>query len=356
MPATRVSRRPGVTIYVEATAEVMFTPEGAIGNWSRQFSNRVTGFTSRAAPRNSRPTWGHEPAARGKSLKRSFTSSSKYAPAALRVYSAVGSTAPYAGFVDQGTGIYAGNAPWEAKILPPTRVGGSDLYEHTWHPPPDANGNFKPTGTVEIKGQRPQFFFARGLDRAFKSVHLATASVPAGSLSGAVDTFPSDLSDKVTASTTADAAFMASLTQWRLWRDEAFFAKQVRGANAGALAEISRRESAKALRRSRLAAKRAAAKPSPAKRAEDNRRRQAARRARLKETKTTVNTRTQRKAAERSRFIQAAIDKYGAANVDLGSLQFEGGYWYLTIKERATRSGDGQTRPQFREIRGRKVD
>ncbi|MBC7630406.1 hypothetical protein [Aeromicrobium sp.] len=334
---------------VTATAEVLFMPTGPVGRFSNTLSNRVTAATRGFAPRNSRPTWGHEPAAHGRSLKRSFTSSS--ATRGLRIYTAVGSSSKYSAFVDQGTGIYAGNSPWEATILPPGAVGSPSLYEHTWIPSPKSG---KRVGTVIIKGQHPQYFFSRGLTAGLRSVHIATATMPGTSLAGAVDTFPEELASHVTAATEPEIAFLASLTEWRRWRDEAWSRHDPLGHGGARTAEHQRRADAQGLRVQAQRARRAAAKPSPEQRTADNRRRQAKRRARLKEAKTTVNTRSQQKIAERARFLHAAIEKYGA-RVDPSSLEFRSGYWYIEVLERVVARPGGPTLLLPREIRGRKI-
>lgn len=268
MPLVSTIRSRGATIVVEANAEVLFTRAGPVGRFANVFSNRVTRFTAAAAPSNSRPTWGHEPAAHGRSLKKSFTSRTRYEAARLRVFSAVGSTANYSAYVDQGTGVYNEASPWLAKILPPTSQGGSNLYEHTWRP----GGGKQQVGEVWIKGQKPQYFFAAGLDRAFKSVGMATATVPGSTLAGAVTSFPDDLANFAGGATPSDSAFRASLTQWRAQRDAAWNRGAILGEKGGAsaTAERDRRAARSSARRQALAAKRARNKPSAAKRAADN--------------------------------------------------------------------------------------
>lgn len=345
MPASKVVRSRGSVMAVTASAEVMFGPQGQVTNWTRQFSNRVTAATRAAAPSNKRPTWGHEPAARGKSLKNSFTSNTEPRPSGLRVFAAVGSSARYSAFVDQGTGIYAdgGGSPWEARVLPPTAWGGSNLYEATWRP---AGPDGAPVAGVMIKGQRPQHFFAEGLNAAFRSVGMATVKVPSASLSGEVDTFPEALASSVTAATEADAAFNKSLEQWREWRDAAWSRNEVLGEGSVRQRESRRRGDLQDARRARQAASRAARKPSAAQRTEDNRVRQARRRARLKDVRETARTRVNAKSAERDRFVKAVTAKFGG-RADRNSLYFEGGYWFMSV-----RNDDGG----YRLVRGRKVD
>ena len=217
MPLTRVVRSKGAVITMEVHAEVLFTPNGPLGNFARQFTQRVKTATAANAPGNSRPTWGHEPAAHGKPLKASFRAATRYRPATAQIFSAIGSSAAYAPFVDQGTGIYNEGSPWRAKILPPTSQMGSDLYEHTWRP----GGGRQGVGEVWIKGQKPQYFFAKGLDAGLASMGLPAIKVPGGSGTTA---FPKDLSRHVSAAidTGRGSAFRASLEQWRRQRDAAW--------------------------------------------------------------------------------------------------------------------------------------
>lgn len=272
MPVVKTVRGRGATIVVEAHAEVLFTRGGPVGNFGRVFSGRVRNFTRDAAPGNSRPTWGHEPAANGRPLKSTFTASTRYVPSLMRVFSAVGSTAPYSAFVDQGTGVFNGGTPWRAKILPPRTSGGSDLYEATWRP------GGKPVRDIWIQGQRPQFFFAHGLDRAFKSMGIPTATVPGtAKLGGAVTSFPDDLANFVGGATPADSAFKASLTQWRAQRDAAWLSGKILGQTGNNSQSRRNDRNAADLRASRrraTAVRRARNKPSALKVQADNRRRQ----------------------------------------------------------------------------------
>ena len=273
MPVARTVRSRGATIVVEAHAEVLFTRAGPVGNFGRVLSNRITRFTAMAAPGNSRPTWGHEPAAHGKPLKSTFTSRTRYSPAHMAVFAAIGSTANYSTYVDQGTGIFNEASPWRAKVLPPTSQMGSDLYEHTWRP----GGGRQKVGEVWIKGQKPQHFFAHGLDRGFKSVRMATATVPGTArLGSAVTSFPDDLSNFAGGATPSDSAFVASLIQWRAQRDAAWNRGETlgrKGSNAHTR-ETDRRAAATAARYQKNRARLQRNKPTDAQVRAANRERQ----------------------------------------------------------------------------------
>lgn len=305
MPVVKTVRSRGATIVVEAHAEVLFTRNGPVGNFTRVFSGRVRSFTAAAAPGNSRPTWGHEPAAHGRPLKATFMASTRYAPAEMRVYSAVGSTANYSAYVDQGTGVFNGHSPWRAKVLPPRTAGGSDLYEHTWRP------GGQPVREMWIQGQRPQFFFARGLDRAFKSMRIATRTVPGtATLDGAVTSFPDDLANFAGGATPSDSAFRASLTQWRAQRDAAWFSE------SRARSAAHRRSPAQTALRDQRTARRKANAPTTAQRAAANRKRQAKFRADIAKAKGGAGSRpkqapvkTYRNTGEKNAAAIAAFKK-----------------------------------------------
>lgn len=215
MPLVRVVRSRGATTTVEANAEVLFLPSGPISRWENRLSNRVTEATRKLAPKNKRPHWLHY----GKKLSDygSFTTSTKRS--GTHITTVLGSRVSHALYVDQGTGIYAGKSPWKAAILPPREVGGSDLYEDTWRPHPSA----KPGPGRMIKGQRPQFFFARGLraglvSMRIPSVEVADAVVAAKTQGGATQALVNSLGLPID----ANGAFRQQLQQWREWRDEAF--------------------------------------------------------------------------------------------------------------------------------------
>jgi hypothetical protein len=243
----------GANIVVEAHGEVLFMPGGQVNGWTRRFSNRAQKFAAGYAPVNKRPRWGHY----GKPLKGTFTSSPprfrNYA-SGPRVYAAVGSSSPHAYYVDQGTGIYNGSGPYQAKILPPWTPGDSSLYEHTWRP--GGGKGSQQVKPVMIKGQKGQGFLDKGLKRAFQSMRMRSFQVPADPrISQAMDAFPAGL-ENFFGNTPANPAFMKSLQQWRAWRDAAWARSQKLNRspyNSRAALEASIRETAAAGVRRQLA-------------------------------------------------------------------------------------------------------
>lgn len=212
----RKIRSRGANIVVEAHGEVLFAPGADISRWKNRFSNRITAFTAQGAPTNKRPRWAHY----GKPLKTTFTASTRtrITKGGGFVYIAVGSTAPHAYYVDQGTGVYNGSGPYEAKVLPPW-LPIFDLYENTWRPAGPGGRKVKP---VMIKGQRGQFFFDKGLKRGFQSMRLRSYQVPGegvSSMAGALASFPTGM-ENFLGNTVSDATFKAQLQEWRRWRDE----------------------------------------------------------------------------------------------------------------------------------------
>lgn len=208
MLVKKIRKRGVRSLVVEAHAEILFAPTGDIGEWKRRVSRKVAGAASRFAPSNERPRWAHY----GQPLKQTMTATTSYQPKRMRVYSAVGSKADYAYYVDQGTGIHAGRAPWAAKILPPRTQGGHDLWEPR-----------KGRPDKMIKGQRGQQFMQRGLDSAFRSMRIYTRKVPGnGGIGALMAGVPSGLYDGFTGNTPADAAFRAQREEWRQWRKDAW--------------------------------------------------------------------------------------------------------------------------------------
>lgn len=220
MVLVRRIRKRGANIVVEAHGEVLFSAVGPVGRWTNMFSNRVTAFTAEEAPENKRPRWAHY----GKPLKSTITSSTTYQPVRMKVYSAVGSTAPHAYYVDQGTGIYAGNGPYEAKILPPWQRGSASLYERTWRPSPvEGRPGPRRVKPVMVKGQRGQFFFDEGLRRGFQSMRMRSFQVPTDAkITDALRSMPTGMTNFL-GNTPPDKAFRAQLEEWRQWRDDAWF-------------------------------------------------------------------------------------------------------------------------------------
>jgi len=217
MPLVRRIRKRGANIVVEAHGEVLFAATGDVGRWQNRMSQRVRSFAAQAAPRNKRPRWAHY----GKPLRTTFSASTTYQPGRMRVYSAIGSSAPHAYYVDQGTGVYNGSGPWAAKVLPPWQRGKGSLYEATWRPNGPKGKRVKP---VMIKGQKGQGFFAEGLRRGFQSMRLRSFQVPGEGgpkISNAMNAIPTGMTD-FKGNTPGDGAFRAELEQWREWRDAAW--------------------------------------------------------------------------------------------------------------------------------------
>lgn len=357
-------RKRGVNIVVEAYAEVLFAPTGDIGVWQRRFSQKAVQFAAQEAPTNKRPRWGHY----GKPLKTTFTATSKHQPGRLRIYTAIGSTSPHATYVDQGTGVFGGKGLYQAKILPPWTRGSPSLYEHTWRPP-GSQARVKP---VFIKGQPGQQFLDKGVRRAFAFMRARSYQVPGeGNISNAVKSFPDALAN-FSGATPADAGFIQSLEQWRAWRDDAFNAEKRLGKDT---ANRARRKVSDGTRPSvsRYGGRKFSyTRRSPAaeaRRAQRSKERSQARRDEIKRQKAAKSldkteresdrarsAKGQRQRAEKARFIAALVKKYGAANVDMASLEFEGGYYYATVRVFTERAGDGKTTPEFKEVRGRKVE
>lgn len=354
MPDVRYLRKRGHRIVVEAHGEVLFAPGADIDNFKRRLSARVREATINAAPVNKRPRWGHY----GKPLKTTFSAHTKtiITKGGGRFYITVGSSAPYAYYVDQGTGIYAGGAPYEAKVLPPWTRGSASLYEHTWRPGGPPNPQVAP---VLIRGQRGQFFFDAGLKRGFESMRLRSYQIPGEGitgLAGVLASFPEGLAN-FAGNTPADGVFRASLEEWRLWRDTAFKAGRVIGRHEGAgTAEENRRSLARHAARTR---RRRAGEAKRVSRAERSKVRSQVRRDRIKAMNAVKDiTKPSRAGAgekakiarrnDRAKFLSAMLKKYGAGNVDKASLTFRDGYWYVLVRRR-----DDRGRPFFTEVRAK---
>lgn len=215
----RAIRAKGANVVVEIHGEALFAPGAMVPNWKRRLTARVRAATITAAPTNKRPRWGHY----GKPLKSTFKASTRtrMTKGGGFVYSAIGSTAPHAYYVDQGTGIFNGSGPYKAKILPPWTRGEGSLYEHTWRP---TGPGGKTVAPVWIKGQKPKNFFDKGLKRGMASMRMRSFQVPGEGVSGiraGMNTFPEGLAN-FKGNTAADGSFLASLDQWREWRDAAW--------------------------------------------------------------------------------------------------------------------------------------
>lgn len=347
----RIKKR-GATAVVEAHGEVLFAETGDVGAWTRRFSQRARAYAALAAPTNKRPRWGHY----GDPLKSTMRASTSYHPSRMRVYSAVGTTARHGLYVDQGTGIYAGNGPYPAKVLPPWTRGSPSLYEHTWNPP----GGWA-NHVVMISGQRGQEFLDTGVRRAFRAMRMRSFQLPgegASGMSNALKSYPETLAN-FSGATPADGAFRASLKEWRAWRDDAFNSGRLMGNRRAAQRFADLREQARRARADqREAQNRAAYRERERERSQRNRDKAKALRPPREERDemTASQQRRQIIAAEKARFLAAAQKKYGASNVDRGSLEWDSATnaWYITVKHYVRNEhGDGRTRAEFKEIRGR---
>lgn len=217
----RKIRSRGASITVESHAEILFMPGGSVNNWANRFTGRIRAATIAAAPANKRPRWAHY----GKPLKGTIVSARPRfwgnGRDKQRVYAAVGSTADYAIYVDQGTGVYGGSGPYPAKILPPWQHGSPSLYEATWKP---GGPQGKTVPQVMIKGQRGQRFFEKGLANAFRSMRMRSFQVPGDgpSIGGVTGTETSIVGAMLGPGRQSSPAFIGQLNEWRAWRDAAW--------------------------------------------------------------------------------------------------------------------------------------
>jgi hypothetical protein len=263
-------RNRGATITVEANAEVLFMPGGQVHNWTNRFTGRIRAHTISEAPRNKRPRWSHY----GKALHTTIVSARPRfwgnGRDKQRVYGAVGSTAPYAWYVDQGTGVHNGSMPYKAKILPPWVRGEGSLYEHTWRPTGPGGKRVKP---VYIKGQKGQGFFDKGLRRAFQSMRMRSYQIATDpKITDVINSVPTGL-DNFKGNTPADGAFIAQLEEWREWRDTAWSRNTLGRQNRpepepDSPARQRRLDAAAEVRRQRLAAYRASVEAAERRRKE----------------------------------------------------------------------------------------
>lgn len=324
MPEVRTIRNRGAFMIVEAHGEVLFTERSDVANFTRRLSNNARRFAAQEAPANKRPRWSHY----GPSLKNSFRASTDADPARLRVDAAIGSTAHYAEFVDQGT------KPFLAKILPPWAPRYPFLYEHTWVSPVTGER----AGRIPVKGQRGRFFFEKGLHRAFLTAGMASAVVPFEP--GRMATFPERLANFVGA-TPVDDAFKAQLDEWRAQRNAAWGAfvrdrdRPFRPTRSRATTSPERKKELSAARSRKY--RRGAAYEANQKRKGRN----------TKDVRKDAERRRNLRS-ERTRFLNAMLKKYGVQNVDKGSLEFRNGYWYITVRVR-----DDRGRWIFKETRGK---
>lgn len=322
MPVVKTLHNRGANIVIAASAEVLFTPSGEIGGWARRFTNSARRYSSEAAPINKRPRWAHY----GKPLKQTMRGTTQYRPGQLRVFSAVGSTAPHAYYVDQGT------SDFNAKILPPWTRGGASLYEHTWKP----SYRSQPLGKIRVSGQKGQHFFDKGLDRAFAQSHLLDTIVPGPGMAAAELAMPEGIADFL-GNTPWSVAFQSQLEEWREWRDRAYRGgKPFRSGNA-----FDRRRQAQT--RFSTPKPRRTVRTADERREQSRKRSQAYRdrkRAMMKKPKVERLSTRQRmdRNADRMKFYNAMVKKY--TKVD-GQPQYRDGRWYLVVWKKELNDGRG---------------
>lgn len=324
MPVVKTVRRRRSTITIEAHGEVLFTGTGPVGRWTKKLVKSVETATAANSPRNKRPRWAHY----GKPLKQTFGSSVRTVPSQLKVHGAVGSSSDYATFVDQGTGVFAGHEPWEAKILPPWRRGSPSLYEQGWSP--NASGA---RNTVMIQGQPGQFFFDKGLKQGFAVMRLLSFEAPlTPSIESAIQDLPlSILSFLDSGNTVANPAFKAQLKEWRLWRQEAFNEGRRLGKIKGRINSRPGRKYKKRPKRRRAAGQRQRARDLARDRQQRFRDREREKNPRQSGRESVA------RRADRTAFFNAMVKKYGAGNVDKVSLDYRKGRWFVTIKAKNER-------------------
>lgn len=328
MPTSRIFKDHNATIAVTANAEVLFPPGGQVHGWTRRLGNAIQRGAVAEAPTNKRPRWGHY----GKPLKGTMSSQVGRPRggrhAGLRVYASVGSSAPHAAYVDQGTGVFNGGSPWKAKILPPYTVGGASLYEHTWRPGGPGTRRVAP---VMIKGQPGQFFFDKGLKRGFQQMRMRSYQRPGVDprMGDILRTWPKAL-ENFAGNTPADSAFIGSLTEWRAWRDEAWNAGKGlgRGGGIGSKAQERFRQDAREAREARAQEKGGGREALAASRAAAERRRRAQIAeilAKEKAKSLAKKRREEAEAAEREELAKrkaARALREGNASMERAALEF----------------------------------
>lgn len=221
MPTSKILRKRGTTIYLETYAERLFVPGGPMSNWLNSVSQKARVYAAEEAPSNKRPRWAHS----GKPLKTTMRATTVRGDASgLRVHQGVGSTAAHAIYVEMGTGIYAGNSPYPAKLLPPWTQGGPDLYESHWRP-----YGGKRLKQVMIKGQRGQGFLQKGQARAFASAGLVLRPSMGGEKVQRAMAAGEIVLTGIEGDNPNRGLFAAQREEWRRWRDAAWAdARQVR--------------------------------------------------------------------------------------------------------------------------------
>ena len=204
-------------MWYEVRAETLVLPGQIIHGWTQRLGMRMRKYTAAAAPTHDyarRPLRPHP----GPHLKDTIIhGATKGYPRRTGgvVFSAVGSTAPYAAFVDQGTNGQM------AKILPPWDAGlrSHTLYEATWRPKGGA-----PLGPKPVKGQEARKFFDAGMARTFQYLGNRSVQVP-GERDILAPGFPSVQNlgwMGFFGNTSSDPAFVARLNTWRAWRQAAY--------------------------------------------------------------------------------------------------------------------------------------
>lgn len=213
----------GSAVIVNAFGQALFRPGTDVSNWNRRLSNIVTAQTRLAAPSHDYAKRPLRPHPWLKTLKETITSTSRteITEGGGIFWTAVGSSAPYAAFVDQGTNGQA------AKILPPWSPGSPTLYDSAWVNP--ATG--RPVGPKLVPGQRAREYFAAGLQRGFETMGLRSIEAPGSGET--LTSFPETLAAEVT---TSDQPYAPSIAEWRRWREDAFWARMdaeraLRGSN-----------------------------------------------------------------------------------------------------------------------------
>lgn len=322
MPKTAVKHGRNVTLYIEAHGERLFPPNAPFGRWASIFEDRIVGFTKDAAPFNKRPHWAHY----GVNLRNSFDSKIAFKASDMRIDIAVGSSAGHALYVDQGTGVFGGNGPYLARILPPWTRGGASLYESTWRP---AGPRGRRVSPVMIKGQPGQKFFDKGLTRAMQSMALRATKVPGDPrIANVMSSFPTQLALASTAGNPNAGAFTAQLKQWRDWRDARWNKGGVLGKGRGAgTAEWARRKAAKsqAAKREKPKAKKPTRKvqPKPVKPKPDR-------------AKIANKRRQDAIKADRYRFMDRVTSRFPSSEgYRVGTPHFNGTQWVVTVISRS---------------------
>lgn len=330
---TGVVKKKGATMVYEARGELLVMPGQVIHSWTQRFTNRVQRYTSAAAPTHNygkRPLRPHPGPHLKTTIIRGRTRPYVRASGGA-VFSAVGSTAPYAAFVDQGT---KGQI---AKVLPPWAPGSPTLFEATWTP--RGRG---PVGPKPVSGQKARHFFDTGMDRAFAYMLRRSYQVPGerGLLSGGGPSVANLGWDAFFGNTGSDPSFTRRLDTWRQWRTEAYGDKRHQ-------AERERRRAPRSRGMSPGEKARRAQESAERRRAEARKRTQR-NRDKAKDTKKAkdITTKSRTRAADRAAFLRAMKAKY--RRVDSGSAKYRGGYWYVLVWK-----DDGTGRATWVEVRGK---